>query len=68
MQHIQGISHHQLQMNSFTIDNLVLFIEAFINYTRAALKKYYSQNSKCFNQSPFSKKQEELRFLKTCSL
>ncbi len=42
MQHIQGISRHQLQMNSLedkiTVDNPVRFIEAFLGFESKVLK------------------------------
>ncbi len=47
MQHIQGISRHQLQMNSLedkiTADNPVRFIEAFVNHIDAVKLGFQSK-------------------------
>lgn len=55
MQHIQGISRHQLQMNSLedkiTADNPVRFIEAFVNHIDAVKLGFQSKVLKTYLKS-----------------
>ena len=51
MQHIQGISRHQLQMSSLedkiSVDNSVCFIDAFVNHTNSRNLGKGKQDKNC---------------------